>query len=74
MMVKLILRTPSGSVETQYVPVAETPGGYADLRTMMHLIPDDWLLGDGDTITMRRLDQLEDDELTEEDKRQLGLR
>lgn len=72
--IKLTLVSPSGSIESQYADVRETPGGYASLRDVANAIPDEWLLGHDDRITYERLDQVEDDELTAEDERQLGRR
>lgn len=72
--IKFTLMTPSGSVESQYAEVEPTPGGYVDFALAASKLPDSWLLGHGDKVAYERLDQLEDDELTAEDERQLGRR
>jgi len=73
MLVKAIVITPSGSVEPYYANVQESPGGYADLFLLSNqLAKHGILLNHGDTIKVEFVEQLDADERTAEDERQLA--
>lgn len=65
--VKLVLTSPSGSVEHKYVELEETPGGYVRIPQSI-----DWLFNHGDKVEFVFLDQLEPDERTAEDERMIA--
>lgn len=65
--VKLVLTTPSGSIEHQYVELEETVGGYVRISQSI-----DWLFNHGDKVEFVFLDQLEPDERTAEDERMIA--